>query len=338
MDFQPASFLWTASVACRYAAVALLAFGTAPAALAGGTPAGTDIENAAQIIYEVGGDTLTHDSNVVTITVAEILDVDVSLQSGPVAVSAGDSSRELLLMITNTGNGSETFSLAIDSALAADDFDPIPAVPAIYFDSDASGDFSAGDTAYNPGVNDPTLLPDISVNVLIVNDMPGGLNDGDIGLSLLRATSTTGTGAPGDVFANAGDGGVDALVGSNGGEDTDVGQYVVSAIQFTVVKSASVVDPFGGTLAVPGAQITYQVVLTPEGSGTAANSTFTDAIPTDTTYVPGTLALNGVGLTDVADSDSGEFISSPIETLNVALGDLTGASGAQTVTFAVIID
>jgi uncharacterized repeat protein (TIGR01451 family) len=244
----------------------------------------------------------------------------------------------LLFVVTNTGNGTETLSLALDSALGGDDFDPIPAVPSIYFDSDSSGDLSAPDTPYNPGVNDPNLAADASVDILIVNDIPAALADGNIGFSQLSASSTTGTGAPGDVFPGLGDGGVDAVVGTSGATDADTGQYVVGDIQFTVAKTATVSDPFGGTQPVPGAQISYQIVLTPTGSATATNSAFGDTIPPNTTYVPGTITLNSVPLTDAADADAGEFITVPAPEIAVALGDLTAASGAQTVTFDVTID
>ena len=76
-------------------------------------------------------------------------------QSPTVSVSAGDTKRALLFRLTNTGNGSEIFPLAIDDLVAGDDFDPQPATPAIYFDSDASGDLSAADVAYVPGSERP---------------------------------------------------------------------------------------------------------------------------------------------------------------------------------------
>ncbi len=322
----------------KTAVVGLVSLGFATVSAAAGTPAGTAVDNTAVINFEVGGSPLSQTSNTHTVTVAELLDVDVTLQSGPVAVATPDTARELLYVVTNTGNGTETLSLAIDSALGGDDFDPVPAVPSIYFDTDGSGDLSAPDTPYNPGVNDPNLAADASVDILIVNDIPAALADGNIGFSQLSASSITGTGAPGDVFAGLGDGGVDAVVGTSGATDADTGQYVVADIQFTVVKTATVADPFGGTQPVPGAQINYQIVLTPSGAATASNSAFSDPIPLATTYVPGTITLNGAPLSDAADPDAGEFITVPAPEIVVVLGDLTGASGAQTITFSVTID
>ena len=180
-----------------------------------GTTAGTDIANSAQVDYEVAGTPVSQSSNILVVTVAEILDVNVLLQSPIVPVTPGDANRSLLFTVTNTGNGTEDFTLAIDSALPGDDFDPAPATPSIFFDDDGSGDLSAGDTPYTAGVNDPQLAPDASVNILLVNDIPLGLVDGNLGFSELTATSLTGTGAPGDVFGGQGDLGTDAVVGAN---------------------------------------------------------------------------------------------------------------------------
>lgn len=305
-----------------------------------GTIAGTDIDNTAEVSYEVAGSPVTESSNTLIVTVAEILDVDVTLQSPPTPVSPSDAAQELLLTITNTGNGTEAFALQLDSALAGDDFDPTPSAPSsIYFDTDGSGDLSPGDTPYNPGVNDPSLSPDTAIDVLIVNDIPLAVADGDTGRSLLNATATTGSGAPGTVYAGAGDGGVDAIAGTSGATDEDTGEYVVSDIRLDVVKSAIVVDQFGGNEPLPGALITYTIVVTPSGSGTATASTFNDRIPDHTRYVAGTISLNGGALTDAPDADSGQLLTvSGDPTINLLLGDLGSASGPQTIEFTVTIN
>ncbi len=320
------------------AVIGLLCIAPVQSATAVGTVAGTVVSNTAEIRFEVAGNPLTRTSNTDSFTVAEVLDVDTALQSGATAVTSPDTARELLYVVTNTGNGSESFPLQIDSVLGGDDFDPLPAVPAIYFDTDGSGDLSGPDIAYSPGVNDPVLAGDASVDILIVNDIPAGLSDGDTGLSRLSATAISGSGTPGDVFPGAGDGGVDAVVGTSGASDGQAGQYSVAEIQIGLVKSATLADPFGGTEPVSGADVTYQIVVTPTGSATATNATFSDPIPPNTTYVAGTIELNGAPLTDGADADAGEFVAAPAAEISVALGDLTGASGVLTITFRVTID
>lgn len=314
---------------------AVLISGTAAAA---GTAAGTVINNAAEVSFEVGGNTLTLTSNTATVTVDERIDVVVTLQSPQVLVAGGDTNRSVLLRVTNTGNGSEPFQLAIDSNVPGNDFNPVPAVPAIYFDTDASGDFSIGDVAYSPGSNDPVLAADGFVDILLVNDIPLAVSNGQSGFTQLTATSATGSGNPGDAFSNQGDGGVDAVVGTTGGTASGNGEYLVSDVAVSIVKTVSVADPFGGTQPVPGATLTYSIAVQVSNSGTATNSIVNDPVPANTTYVPSSISLNGAPLTDATDGDSGEHDTGGTPSVIVRLGDLTQADGVQTVSFQVTID
>ena len=308
------------------------------AAGAAGTPVGTVIQNTATVDFDLAGTPIRLQSNTTTITVAERVDVAVTLQSPQVLVAANDTNRAILFTVTNTGNGSETFALAIESVLTGDDFDPVPAALPIYFDTDGSGDLNAGDQVYTPGGNDPVLAADASIDVFIVNDIPGTVVNGDIGLSQLTATSLTGTGAPGTEYAGLGDGGVDAIIGSSGGEDADSGEYLVSDIAVNVFKTQAVADPFGGNEAIPGATLTYTIAVDVTTAATATASVLRDAIPTYTSYVPNSITLNATGLSDAIDADAGEFDSTGTPTVIVRLGDLTQADGVQTVEFQVTID
>jgi hypothetical protein len=65
---------------------------------------------------------------------------------------------------------------------------------------------------------------------------------------------------------------------------------------------------------------------------------FTDRIPANTTYVPGSLKLNTAALSDTADGDAGEYATAPDARVSVALGALSQASGNQTIEFAVLIN
>ena len=311
----------------------------APAiAFAVGTPVGTVIENTATVTFDLAGSQLTLQSDTTTVTVVELIDVAVTVQSTQLLVAANDTNQALLFRVTNTGNGTETFQLTIDSALGGDDFDPLPAVPPIYFDTDGSGDFNAGDVAYTPGANDPVLAADAAVDVFLVNDIPGGVANGESGLSQLTATSVTGTGAPGTEYAGQGDAGVDAVIGTSGGEDLDTGEYLVSDVQVNIVKAQVVADPFGGTQPIPGATITYTITVEVVGTGTATASAVRDLIPIYSTYAPASITLNTVPLTDAIDADAGEFDTSGAPTVVVRLGDLTAVAGIQTVVFQVTID
>lgn len=311
---------------------------TSGTAVAAGAPVGTVIENTATVNFDLAGTPTTVVTNTTTITVVERIDVVVTLQSPQILVAASDTNQALLFTVTNTGNGSESFSLVLDNAIAGDDFDPVAAVPEIYFDTDGSGDLTPADVAYTPGLNDPVLAADAAIDIFLVNDIPAAVVNGNLGRSELTATSLTGSGAPGTVFASQGDGGVDAVVGSTGGSASEQGEYLVSDVQVSFVKSQLVADPFGGTDPVPGATITYSVVLDIVGTGTATASVFRDAIPIFSTYVPNSITLNGLSLTDAIDADAGELEIAVVPTVVVRLGDLSLASGTQTVVFQVTID
>ena len=305
---------------------------------AAGTPAGTVIENTARVDFDVNGTSASVSSNTISISVDERIDVVITPLSPQALVAPGDAARSLLFRVNNIGNGSELFVFAMDSTLVGDDFDPQPAVPPIYFDSDASGDLSPGDVAYVAGSNDVVLAPDESVDILLVNDIPAGIANGQAGRSELTATSGTGTGSPGDLFAGQGDGGVDAVLGTSGGSASAGAEYLVSDVQLSVVKSVLVSDPMGGSEPVPGATLTYTVTIEVTNSGTATNSVFADPIPVNTSYVVSSISLNGSGLTDAAADDAGELDTTGVPTVVVRLGDLTQGSGVQTVAFDVVIE
>lgn len=303
-----------------------------------GVAAGTTIDNTAAVTYSVGTVSTTATSNTTSVTVAEILDVVVTLQTPSVAVAAGATQQELVYRLTNTGNGPETFLLQMTSVLGGDEFDPTAAAPSIYFDTDASGDLSPGDTPYVAGSNDPALDADAFVTLLVVNDIPTTVVDGNRGFSRLTASARTGTGTAGFVYDDDGFNGTDAVVGLTGADGEATGQYLVAGVTVNAAKSQLVVDQFGGDRPVPGARINYTIVVSATGSGSALGAAFVDNIPANTTYVPGTLQLNSVALSDAADADAGDFGTTPAARVRVALGTLTQASGNQTIQFAVTIN
>jgi uncharacterized repeat protein (TIGR01451 family) len=306
--------------------------------LAAGTAAGTPITNQATANYTVGGTNYTQISNTTTTSVAEILNVDVVWQdAGNVAVSPGDTLQVLTFQVTNTGNGTDDYTLAGLSALGGDDFDPT--LLGIYLDSNGNGSYDSGtDVQYVSGTNDPALPADTAVTVFFLNNIPGSLSEGDLGNSQITVTSKTGSGAPGTTVSNAGENGTDAVVGTSGGIDADTGSYVVSALAVSVVKSVGIADPFGGSEPVPGAVLTYTLTVGVVGAGRAQGLVITDPIPADTTYIAGTLNLNTGPLTDAADADAGDVGATTPGVVTVDLGDLTNASGIQTITFDVTIN
>jgi uncharacterized repeat protein (TIGR01451 family) len=307
-------------------------------AQARGVAAGTSINNTATVDYTVGTVTATATSNQSTVVVAEIVDVDVIVQTPTVAVAAGAVQQVMRYRVTNIGNGPETFRLVMSDAITGDQFDPVAASPAIYLDSDASGTYNTGDAPYVVGANDPALAADGFVTVFVFNGIPAAALDGNLGFTNLTADARTGTGTAGTVFAGQGAGGTDAVIGTTGGVDVAQGEYKVEGIAITAVKSQTVVDQYAGARPIPGATINYSIVVNATGSGIASAASFTDNVPTGTTYVAGSLRLNTTALSDGADADVGVFESSPQPRVRVQLGNLSAASGTQTITFAVTIN
>lgn len=321
----------------RIPAISILALAIALAlpmqAEAAGTRAGSTISNTASASYDAGGGTQTIDSNKVDLRVDELLDVTVdSSDPADVPTTPGATAQLLTFSVTNNGNGEESFALSTIANGGGDDYDPT--VTQIYIDN-GDGVFDANtDTLYTPGTNDPALDPDKSVTIFVLSTTPGGVGDGNRGTVSLVAAAKTGTGAPGTSFAGQGDGGGDAVVGSTGADGQDQGAYVVSAATVSLVKSAVVVDPFGGSEPVPGATITYTIVATVAGSGAVNGLAITDNIPADTSYIASSITLGGTGLTDAADADAGDYNGTRV---NVALGTVAGGQ-TRTVTFRTKID
>ena len=196
------------------------------------------------------------------------------------------------------------------------------------------------DELYVPGGNDPVLAADAFTLLFLLNGIPPGATVNQLGVSLLNASSNTGSGTPGTVITGAGETGLDAIVGSEGGRMDSQGSYRVVALsaQVAILKSAVVVDPFGGSQPVAGSTITYQLSVIATGTGTTHDVTVSDAIPLNTTYNPGTLMLNGSPVTDAVDGDPGDMGGTTPGAVTVTLGDVAVSGPDQSITFTVTID
>lgn len=301
-------------------------------ALAAGIAAGTFIENTASATYSTGGTTETVDSNTVTIMVDELLDVTVSsLDASAIPLGSGNS--VLSFELTNTGNGPEAFELAVDPALTGDDFDPT--VSLIAWDSNGNNVFDAGiDTVIAPGGATPAIAADDSLRIFVVVTLAGTPGDGDTADVRLNATAVTGSGTPGTRFAGQGDGGGDAIVGTSTAEDDDIGTLLAQIGVVSLVKSATILDQFNGSDAVPGATVTFRLIASVTGAGAVSGLVVSDDIPDGTTYVPASITLDGDALTDASGDDEGEASGDEI---SVDLGTVAGG-GSHTIEFSVTID
>lgn len=318
-------------VACAISAISLL--GLASAAQAAGTVAGTDIQNIASATYDTPTGPATIQSNTVTIRVDELLDVTVaSTDPGDVTTAPGATGNVQTFRVTNTGNGSEAFRLTANTNNGGDDFDPT--LQQIVIDTNNNGVYDPGvDEVYVAGTNDPVLAPDESRVVFVITSTPAGVTNGNRANVSLTAAAVTGTGAPGTSFAGAGQGGGNAVVGTTGADGDASGFLLVQAATLSLLKSATILDPFGGNRPVPGAVITYSLVATISGSGALNNLVITDPIPVGAQYQTASMTLETAAQTDVVDADAGNYNGTRIA---VTVGNVP-AGQTRTVTFRVMI-
>jgi uncharacterized repeat protein (TIGR01451 family) len=285
------------------------------ATLAGGSAiaqrAGGSVRNVASLELQIDGTPARIASNAATLQLAEILDIRLTATGSGFAIDGPGSAVPFTL--TNGGNGEERFVLAGRLEGIAGQ------VRGFAIDRNGNGIFDAADTLLD-GLT-PILAPGQALALLAVLD-PGRAVDGSA-LDIF-ARAATGSGAPGTVYPGHGDLGTDAIVGATTAEATlRFGLVAGAAPTASLEKSQTVVAPDGSGMVVRGAVITYAIVARFAGSGTARAITVSDPIPPGTSYLAGSLSLDGSTLTDTVDGDSGSFADGQIA---VSLGDLAGAA------------
>ena len=279
-----------------------------------GTLAGTAIQNSAQIHYSVGGTDQNLTSNTDSFVVDKIVDLDLSWQDGAaVEVSAGESSRVLTFLLSNLGNGEDRFHLGYEHNATDSQFTPLP-TPSIYQDSNGNGIFDPG---ADMQVSDLNLSADTNVTLFVVSDIPpaatAGAHSHDGILAVSQSLPTAGIDRQAEV---------DTVVRTQ--QDREQGVYQIFDYWLESHKSAVVHSDDNQTHT--GTRITY--TITAMIGGNAAGKTITavqvhDLIPSGTVYLPGTMKLDGVSLTDAADGDAGTFASNKVD---IHVGTLNGAT------------
>jgi uncharacterized repeat protein (TIGR01451 family) len=325
------------------AAIAAL-LGAGSPADAAGTGAGTVITNSVTVNYQEAGvpRTATGQASfrvdrVVNITVTKLADA---------SIAAGQANASALFLVSNTSNTALRFSLsAVSRATNTWTMNNVR----LYRDTNNSGAWDAGDALYADPSTFGDILSGASVTVMIVADAPSPLPGRqplqydlvaaavDPGTTTLTVPTAGGNTAGVDtVFADA----AGSLTGYAGrdGRHSAAASFSASLDVLTVTKSVTVSDQWGGTQPIPGATLRYTITVTAVNPGTATATVISDAIPANTTYVGGTLKLNGAALTDASDTDAGDVGSTAANTVTVRLGNLAVGSAVQTITFDVRIN
>lgn len=335
-------------------------------AMAAGTRAGTVVENTASVDYEVNTIAQgTVSSNLVSFVVDRRVDFTLAPVSTPdlEPVTPGGTDYFVDFLLTNTSNSDLDFDVvlaqtgngtAVDGS-GTDDVDLQTVVYAISGNTVAGGDPDPVRGA-NTGIIDE-LPADSAIRIRVFGDAALGMLNGQIAGVQLTATAFEPGGAGlGAALAYS-------AVNTDGLENVDpngadgvrlsVDGFIVEAAALTAAKSYTVVsDPLGGNLAIPGAILQYEIVVSnAAGASDAVNVVVSDTIDTDLTFLD-----NGAGSTfnDIQVDDGGGPVECTASAADndgcsvvggvLTVGDPTdrlitiGASGTYTVRFQVEIN
>jgi len=289
-----------------------------------GTLAKTSIANQANINYIVGGISNSIKSNTDTFIVDRVVDVKVNWQDvAPIKVARGDKNRVLTFRLTNEGNGEDNITLSYEHN-ASSDFTPTNIN--IIRDVNNNGRY---DINVDLNVSHVTLNADENVTLFIIGNIPNdsSVKPGKHSYEQLFAVSNSTT-SVGEDRANE----LDVVL--RRAKDSDEGEWQVREYWLSSQKSA-IVHSEDNTLHT-GTHITYKISVWIGGDAdnhTISQVDIKDAIPDGTRYLPGTLKLDGVLLTDNSDGDAGTCDGAVVD---VAAGTLSG-NVQKTVTFDVEI-
>ncbi len=259
------------------AGAALLALAAAALVVTGvpaqaAPPAGTSIGNQATATYvDASSTTYTVTSNAVVTIVQQV--ASFTLTANGVRTAAPGAQAVFPHVLTNTGNGTDTFPLSAANLLG-DNFDLTGL--AIYADADGNG---VPDN-FTPLTSTGPLGAGASFRFVVVGSVPGTQVAGDV--ARLRATAASTFDATVTAF--------------NDDQVTVTGNAVVN-----VTKAISA--PSGNS---PSGPYTYTLTYTNAGNAAASGLRLTDAIPAGMTYVAGSARWSVTGALALTDADSSD--------------------------------
>jgi uncharacterized repeat protein (TIGR01451 family) len=263
-------------------------------------PAGAPIGNSATASYLDATSTLQSvTSNPVTTWVQQV--ASLSLVANGSRTAAPGASVGFPHALTNTGNGTDDFALALVN-LGGDDFDL--AALSVYPDADGNG----VPDAFTPLTSTGPLAAGAVFRFVVQGSVPGTQVGGDI--SRVRITATS-----------AFDGGQTA---SNDDDVTVTGNAVLNVTKAISTSSG----------ASPSGPYTYTLSYTNAGNAAATGLRLTDVIPAGMTYVPGSARWSVTGATALTDADSTD--AQGVVPNTVAFDFNVGTAGAVTARIAQV--
>jgi len=252
---------------------------------AGGTAAGTTVENSASLSFSVGGVAQTDvNSNTDTFVVDKKIDFVLTNDDGDqVVVVPGDKDKITTWSITNEGNLNQKFSFTAAQLTGGE---------TIYGDADTKDtgaltvEYSTDNGSTWNALSTLEVAMDDTVKIRIKTDIDSTRVDGDVMNIKLEAVAVDSSGNA-EVATSGADtaSSVDVVLAEAAGATGDVkengtfvawGGYIVNAPNLSLTKSSCVLkDPINGVSAnakrIPGATILY--ILDIDNAGTTTNAT-----------------------------------------------------------------
>jgi uncharacterized repeat protein (TIGR01451 family) len=296
------------------------------------TAAGAQISNQARLSYSVEGIPQTPVmTNIATFTVLEVVNVSLTWQdAGQVHVNTPQTNAPLTFVLSNTGNGSQSFSLRRDNKLVGDQFDPSNGTAgALFIENGLEPGFQASgpnaDSVYIPSQGTPPVAAGASLTIYINSDIPTALDIGNVAAVNLQVASRTlglAGSPPGSTHPNITASGqvasAMAVTGLTQGQANSTGAYVVDGAIVKIKKS--IVSPAVASALIPGTELKYRLLVEVQGIGSVQNVIINDPLPAQLIYIANSITVGGVSKTDATDADNAQFVSNAV---SVNLGNIT---------------
>lgn len=342
----------------RLLTAALLLVGAQQAFADNGTNAGVTVTNTATVNYKVGTVAQTATGDSVDFVVDRRINLAVA-SNGNTTVAPNSTGQVLAYTVTNSTNDVMDFGLSAAVGSSPD----FSATSLQVFVEDGTT------VGYQPLEDTATYIDELAEDgtkiVYVVGSIPANATDTQTGPVVLTATAKAGGTASTEGAASVADtdgddaalvenvfaDGTGATDSARDGKQSASGSYVVASATISVTKTSLVVsDPFNSTTnpkAIPGAVIEYCISVA-NGGGTAASDVkVDDAIPTNTTYVLGSIKV-GTNCTyasataeddDAAGADESDGVSGSKDGSGVHT-EVTALAGSATTTtlFHVTVD
>ena len=244
----------------------------------GATAAGTQIKNLATVSYEdSSGNSFTAQSNEAVVTVAQVYSATITSTDTAVDASPGQPV-DISYTLENTGNGVDTYVLAAIDGIAGGDAVDADNIT-VFEDINNNGQADTGE----PVISDLTLNAGEIRSIVVRAEVPTSAVDGDdLGITLtVEAEQGTGAAVAESVTDLTAGKGPDTLDGTVESLITVTGDAVVGPTLESVHNPAT-------------NEITYTITVRNNGNADATSVLIRDAIPENTTLVPGSATTSGL--------------------------------------------